>query len=303
MSRYSLDSEGTAQSYTTSFSVPLPPSRSASFKKAWKPQTSFPDGTRPRMGSLTPGRSARRQPMNDLPLRTSKVETNKPRELTRMPSSNFATNVESLYKRIGDDRAQSRKASEEEYFKFQRSSCFRIVPKYELDENDKGHVRSGTLPALIERLVLEMPADVTSKSSSHINTCRCLTSFSERSARECKTFSDIFLMTFRTFTAPDALFDMLLEQYYASPPNNLPETANAEWISRVRFPLRLRILEIFGLWLEEHRLLEEEPHIASRLTDFLKDIDDAFLTRTAESLIKTIQRLVTIHLFARDCNC
>jgi hypothetical protein len=123
---------------------------------------------RPRAGSLTPSRSSRRPPLhsNEVETRSPNIETSKetsrPRELTRMPSSSFTGNVDSLYKRIGDERTQWRKASEDASH---ISTCLRIVPKYELDEDDKGRVRSGTLPALIERLTLEMPTDPKSKAA------------------------------------------------------------------------------------------------------------------------------------------
>ena len=107
-------------------------------------------------------------------------------------------------------------------------------------------------------------------------------------------------MTFRTFTTPNVFFDMLLEQYYTPPPSDLPETATAEWITHVRLPLRLRVLEIFAMWLEEQRLLEEEPYIGGRLIEFLNSIDDASLARNADSLLQTIQRLVIIPSVARD---
>jgi len=117
---------------------------------------------------------------------------------------------------------------------------------------------------------------------------------------ESKAFSDIFLMTFRTFTTPNAFFDMLLEQYYTTPPRDLPETTTVVWIARVRLPLRLRILEIFSTWLEEHRLLEEEPYIAGRLIEFLNSIDDISLAGNTESLLQTIQRLVIIPSVTKD---
>ena len=108
-------------------------------------------------------------------------------------------------------------------------------------------------------------------------------------------------MTFRTFTTADAFFDMLLERYNTPPLIDLPESANEEQIVQIRFPLQLRVLEIFASWLEEHRLLEEEPHIAGRLTEFLNGVNDPSLTATAESLHKTIQRLVIIHLRFEVC--
>jgi son of sevenless-like protein len=100
-------------------------------------------------------------------------------------------------------------------------------------------------------------------------------------------------MTFRTFTTPNAFFDMLLERYH-TPPNDFPDIEGTEWI-HVSFSLRLRVLEIFAAWLEEHRLLEEEPYIASRLTEFLKGVDDPSLTGTAGLLLQTIERLVIIY--------
>jgi len=80
-----------------------------------------------------------------------------------MPSSSFTGTVESSYKRIGDDRTQWRKASEDASVQHHKPAYFRLVAKHELDEDDRGRVRSGTLPALIERLTLEIPTDPTSK--------------------------------------------------------------------------------------------------------------------------------------------
>jgi len=99
-------------------------------------------------------------------------------------------------------------------------------------------------------------------------------------------------MTFRTFTTANILFDMLLDRYHTPPPNNLTDTACAQWIIRVRLPLRLRVLEVFNAWLEDHRLLEEEPHIARRLSHFLTNLDDQALSGTAERILETLKRLV-----------
>ena len=93
-------------------------------------------------------------------------------------------------------------------------------------------------------------------------------------------------MTFRTFTTPNVLFDMLLEHYFAYP-------------SAAHY--RLRVLEIFTSWLEEHRLLEEEPDIAGRLTEFLTGLNDVSLAKQIQSLLHSIQRLVIFHSFSRDC--
>jgi son of sevenless-like protein len=110
---------------------------------------------------------------------------------------------------------------------------------------------------------------------------------------ESRTFTNIFLMTFRTFTTPTILFDMLVDRYNTPPPENLSDTHCIEWITHIRLPLRLRVLEVFGAWLEEHRLLDEEPYIARRLMDFLTSLDDPALSGTAEAMLGALERLVT----------
>lgn len=91
---------------------------------------------------------------------------------------------------------------------------------------------------------------------------------------------------------------MLLERYNIPPLIDQPESANEG-----RFSLQLRVLEIFASWLGEHRLLEEEPHIAGRLTELLNGVNDPRLTATAESLHQMIERLVIIHLRFKGSFC
>lgn len=120
-----------------------------------------------------------------------------------------------------------------------------------------------------------------------------LTESSMTAKDESRAFTNIFLMTFPTFTTPTILFDMLVDRYNTLPPENLSDCHRIEWITHIRLPLRLRVLEVFGVWLENHRLLDEEPYIARRLTDFLKSLDDPALCGTAEAMLNTVERLVT----------
>lgn len=62
------------------------------------------------------------------------------------------------------------------------------------------------------------------------------------------------------------------------------------WLS----PTRKRILQIFNIWLEDHRLLEEEPHLAKPLTDFLRTITIPPHNTDAEAIVKTLERLVRL---------
>lgn len=156
-------------SYRSPNSVPLPPSRSASFKKTWKPQTvSIDVDTRPRAGSLTPSRSSQRQPMKQneaLSRLTNQVVAHEPQSSSKVPSSSLAGTFESLYRRIGDDRMQRRKTGgDASNLQETNQSYLRIPNVHNIEEDDKGRVRSGTLPALIERLTDTTLTELTSMS-------------------------------------------------------------------------------------------------------------------------------------------
>lgn len=100
-------------------------------------------------------------------------------------------------------------------------------------------------------------------------------------------------MTFRTFMSPDTLFDMLGEMYHLTYPENLSELEFDEWRERCLHPTQRMVLTIFTIWLEEQRLLEEEPHISRRLIDFLELIKPPSpLCVTAQLIIQSITRLV-----------
>jgi son of sevenless-like protein len=110
---------------------------------------------------------------------------------------------------------------------------------------------------------------------------------------EDNDFRNTFLMTFRTFTTADTLFDMLVDRYSIDHPANLSNAEFENWKRHLNATQR-RVLMIFTMWLEEHRLLEEEPHIAQRLSDFLGLITTTQLASMAKLLLQTIERLVSL---------
>lgn len=108
-------------------------------------------------------------------------------------------------------------------------------------------------------------------------------------------FRSAFLMTFRTFMTSDALFDRLVEIYRTAPPDDSADT-RTEWKTRHLITQR-RVLMIFTMWLEDYRLLIEEPYIAGQLTEFLRNIVSPPLASIARLLTKSIQRLVSLSRF------
>lgn len=110
---------------------------------------------------------------------------------------------------------------------------------------------------------------------------------------ECRAFTNVFLMTFRTFTTANRLFEMLLDRFHVKPPKSLTESERKEWKLYLRLPVQQRVLEVFGIWLEENRMLEEEPHVSQRLADFLGTINSPTLLTTATAITRTVERLVS----------
>lgn len=61
-------------------------------------------------------------------------------------------------------------------------------------------------------------------------------------------------------------------------------------------PTQRRVLEVFSIWLTEHRLLEEEPFIAQKLSQFLNAITTPPHNTAARQIIASIERLVSTAL-------
>ncbi|KAF8963919.1 ras guanine nucleotide exchange factor domain-containing protein [Flammula alnicola] len=261
--------------------MPHPPPTS---EKRLKHTASSPnvDASRSQGASLSINRSIRRRPVmvednSTLTRLSTLIESKNTREIEKLASPDIAGSFEALSKRARENKPPKRKGSADAR---QIQTIIHIRPSYlqpqltaQIDEDTKGHIRTATLPALIERLTTDMgPAD--------------LTKIAESSA-----FTNVFLMTFRTFMTADELFEALIKRYNMGPYKKLADNEYKDWKANLRVPTQHRILEIFSIWLEDHRLLEEEPHISQRLTNFLSTIRTPPHNTQADAIIKNIERL------------
>ncbi|KAJ2918365.1 hypothetical protein MD484_g2048, partial [Candolleomyces efflorescens] len=98
-------------------------------------------------------------------------------------------------------------------------------------------------------------------------------------------------MTFRTFTTSEELFDLLLDRFSMTRPDNLNQVEVEDWKRRCLVPTQRHVLDVFNLWLEDHRLLEEDPHIAQRLPDFIRQVATPRLPVEGQALLQNIERL------------
>ncbi|KAF8641186.1 hypothetical protein AX17_000821 [Amanita inopinata Kibby_2008] len=144
----------------------------------------------------------------------------------------------------------------------------------QLQLDAEGQVRYATVKALVEKLATE----------PHIIDPL------ER-ARDTK-YQTVFLTTFRTFITADRLFEMLVDNFWMNRPEGTNDEEFEDWKTARLLPTQRRILMIFTSWLENHQLLEEEPHIAQKLTDFLGLLlSSRSLASMAKDIIQKIERL------------
>jgi son of sevenless-like protein len=104
-------------------------------------------------------------------------------------------------------------------------------------------------------------------------------------------------MTFRSFMSPDALFDALVGYYNAPQPGDLSVLELEDWLERVQGRTQRKVLEIFSDWLQTNHLLEQEPHIARRFTEFLQSITSGPNHRISKLIQERISDLVIVFFF------
>lgn len=91
----------------------------------------------------------------------------------------------------------------------------------------------------------------------------------------------------------EELFDLLLDRFSMSRPDNLNELEVEDWKKRSLIPTQRHVLDVFKLWLEDHRLLEEDPHIAARLPDFIRHVATPRLPSEGQALLTRVEQLVS----------
>lgn len=132
-----------------------------------------------------------------------------------------------------------------------------------------GTVKAGTLPALVEHLV--------------VNPLR---------ASQQEIFRRAFLVTFRTFATATEVFGLLAAQYEVDAPPNLSEEEFEQWKREKLRPTQKRVLTVLTMWLEEYDLLNQDPEVAPKLQDFLRLIvSPPALALTAKHMLKSLERL------------
>lgn len=106
--------------------------------------------------------------------------------------------------------------------------------KEELIINPDGGIRAGTLPALIERLTThEYGGKYIISEHDEMQNCLFVLNVDP-------IFIRTFLMTYKSFTTLDELFDLLVKRYRIQPPDGLVQAELEEWTKLKQHVVRSR---------------------------------------------------------------
>ena len=112
-------------------------------------------------------------------------------------------------------------------------------------------------------------------------------------------FRHAFLTSYKTFSTPDEIFDLLLSRYYMKQPAGLSDAEQVLWREKKCFPTQKRVLLVFATWLEHHRMVQDDPPVARRLQEFLASIVEPAANRVlAKQVMGVLERIVSFRLIS-----
>jgi len=116
----------------------------------------------------------------------------------------------------------------------------------------------------------------------------CLTSHDQMDP----SYSKAFLMTFKSFTTVDELFDLLVARFRIQPPANLTPEEKPEWQNLKQRVIQIRVLNAFKAMITDEDVVDKEDDsgVLDRMLEFLKS-DEASHLNAATTLVKNIERI------------
>ncbi|KAI9443246.1 ras GEF [Lactarius indigo] len=142
-----------------------------------------------------------------------------------------------------------------------------LRPNYEDSEiqiDPDGKVRAGTVPALVERLTAHEHSDTT--------------------------FTKTFLLTYKSFTDAEALFNLLVSRFWIKPPETLSPEELDDWTKHKQHIIRMRVLNTFKTMItDEDTTGEEDLFILDKMKEMVSSPEVIHLG-AAKQLLNLIER-------------
>lgn len=177
------------------------------------------------------------------------------------PMARATSNAQKIRKILGDDAPEHLTTTKPWY----------LQPDYTKEEiiiDVGGAVRAGTVPALVERLTTHETGDTN--------------------------FIKTFLMTYKSFTTLDELFDLLVKRFYIKPPEGLSPSELEEWRRLKQHIIQTRVLNTIKTMITDDDFLEKEDmYILDRMKEFLLRLDETSQKTMATHLLTLIERART----------
>ncbi|KAF7977036.1 hypothetical protein HWV62_4796 [Athelia sp. TMB] len=142
-----------------------------------------------------------------------------------------------------------------------------LRPSYSPSEiliDPDGTVRGGTVPALVERLTAHEHGD--------------------------PTYIKSFMMTFKSFTTVDELFNLLVQRFWVQPPSGLKAKELEDWTKLKQHIIQMRVLNTFKSMVTDEVVLEKEDlYILDRIREFVTQ-EEVYQFAAAKVLLTLIER-------------
>ncbi|ORX98334.1 ras GEF [Basidiobolus meristosporus CBS 931.73] len=103
-------------------------------------------------------------------------------------------------------------------------------------------------------------------------------------------FVKIFLLTFRTFTTPEALVESLTRRFLLDPKQALQPSEQKIWTSGKLTPIRLRIYMVFKLWLTLYYAEQLDQGSTELIRKFVLKVASPHLPAESKDLLKLLDQ-------------
>jgi son of sevenless-like protein len=98
-----------------------------------------------------------------------------------------------------------------------------------------------------------------------------------------------FIMTFHSFTTSREVITQLIARYNVNPPEGLTDDELRIWQERKQRPIRLRVFNVFKLWLESHYFHPNDVSALDAIQSFALSAKESMPT-IAEHILKIIEK-------------
>jgi len=106
-------------------------------------------------------------------------------------------------------------------------------------------------------------------------------------------FLNAFLLTYKSFTSPDVILDLIIKRFYVKPLIELTPEQEAEFNERKLTPIRLRVTNVLKSWVETYYEDFVVQDTFKTLNAFVNGDLTKHLKNPAEQLRNAIQKKVT----------